>query len=80
MARRPTLRRVLAGVIRESELPRTLIAKDASLGRATLESWMSGLRSPTKESATQIATALEMRAARLTLLAARLRHALDRSE
>ena len=76
MARTAALRKVLAEVIRESELPRTLIAKDASLGRATLESWLSGIRTPSPESAGQIASALEMRATRLTSLAARLRQAL----
>lgn len=79
MARATALRRVLAGVIKESELPRTLIAKDASLGRATLESWLSGLRTPTEESAAQIADALEMRAAHLAALAMRLRRTLDRA-
>lgn len=76
MARTGALRKVLAEVIKDSELPRTLIAKDASLGRATLESWLSGLRSPSPESAAQIASALETRAAHLTNLAVRLRQAL----
>ena len=76
MARPASLRKVLADAIKESELPRTLIAKDASLGRATLESWLSGIRSPSAESAAQIASALEMRAAHLIKLAARLRQAL----
>jgi DNA-binding phage protein len=76
VARTAVLRKVLAEVIKESELPRTLIARDASLGRATLESWLSGTRSPSPESAGQIASALEMRAAHLTSLAARLRQSL----
>lgn len=72
------LRRVIADAIKDSELPRTLIAKDASLSRAALESWMSGLRNPSEESAAQIATALEQRAAILNATAARLRRVLAR--
>ena len=63
----------VAEILHESELPRTLIAKDAELGRATLESWLSGLRNPSPESVAQIASALEMRGERLQQLAARLR-------
>jgi len=44
------LRKGVAEVLHESELPRTLVAKDAELGRATLESWLSGLRNPSPES------------------------------
>ena len=74
-----TLRRTIADAIRESELPRTLIAKDASLGRATLESWLSGIRNPSKESISQIAEAFESRAKVLGALAARLRQSLNRA-
>ena len=73
MARPETLRKGVAEVLHESELPRTLVAKDAELGRATLESWLSGLRNPSPESVAQIATALEKRAERLQRLAAKLR-------
>lgn len=76
MVRPAALRKAIAAVIKESGLPRTLIAKDAALGRATVESWLSGLRSPSAESAAQIASALEMRAAHLNKLAAQLRHAI----
>ena len=74
-----TLRRTIADAIRESELPRTLIAKDASLGRATLESWLSGIRNPSEESISQIAEAFESRAKVLGALAARLRQSLNRA-
>jgi hypothetical protein len=67
------LRKAVIDVLHESELPRTLVAKDAELGRATLESWVSGLRNPSPESAAQIASALEKRAERLQRLAAKLR-------
>jgi hypothetical protein len=63
----------VTNVLHESELPRTLVAKDAELGRATLESWVAGLRNPSPESAAQIASALEKRAERLQRLAAKLR-------
>jgi transcriptional regulator with XRE-family HTH domain len=71
-----TLRRAIADAIKSSELPRTLIAKDASLSRAALESWMSGLRNPSEQSAAQIAIALDQRAAILNATAARLRRVL----
>jgi DNA-binding phage protein len=67
------LRKAVAAALQESELPRTLVAKDAGLGRATLESWMSGLRNPSAESVEQVASALENRAGRLQRLAAALR-------
>lgn len=70
------LRKGVAEVLHESELPRTLIAKDADLGRATLESWLSGLRNPSPESVAQIASALEKRAERLQRLAVKLRELL----
>jgi transcriptional regulator with XRE-family HTH domain len=77
VARPKKLRKVIAEILLESELPRTLVAKDAGLGRATLESWLSGLRNPSAESVAQIASGLEQRAARLQQLAARLRKLLS---
>ena len=68
---------MIADVLLESELSRTLIAKDAELGRATLEAWLSGLRNPSPESVAQLASGFEHRAARLQRLAARLRRLLD---
>jgi hypothetical protein len=67
------LRKAIAEVLRESELPRTLLAKDANLGRATLEAWLSGLRNPSAESVVQVASGLEQRAEQLQHLAKRLR-------
>ncbi|HEX8390967.1 MAG TPA: helix-turn-helix domain-containing protein [Longimicrobium sp.] len=72
------LRKAVADALQESELPRTLVAKDAGLGRATLESWMSGLRNPSAESVRQIAAALEKRAGRIQQIAARLRNLLSK--
>ena len=72
------LRTGVAEVLHESELPRTLVAKDAGLGRATLESWLSGLRNPSPESVAQIASALEKRAEQLQRSAAKLRALLAR--
>lgn len=76
MARPEKLRKVIAEILLESELPRTLVAKDAELGRATLEAWLSGLRNPSAESAAQLASGLEQRAERLQQLAIRLRKVL----
>jgi hypothetical protein len=76
VARPEKLRKVIAEILLENELPRTLVAKDAALGRATLEAWLSGLRNPLTESAAQIASGFEQRAAHLQRLAARLRKVL----
>lgn len=73
MARPEKLRRAIVEILLESELPRTLVAKDAELGRATLEAWLSGLRNPSEESVAQIAFGLEQRAEHLQTLAVRLR-------
>jgi predicted transcriptional regulator len=73
VARPEKLRKVIAEILRESELPRTLLAKDANLGRATLEAWLSGLRNPSTDSIAQIAYGLEQRAERLQHLAKQLR-------
>jgi len=70
------LRAVVAAVLQDSELPRTLVAKDAGLGRATLEAWLSGTRNPSQESVEQIASGLEKRAERLQHLAGQLRKVL----
>ncbi len=79
MAKPEKLRKEVAEILQESELPRTLIAKDAELGRATLESWLSGLRNPSPESLAQVADGLEKRGDRLQKLAARLRKLLSQS-
>lgn len=76
MGRPDKLRKVIAEILLESELPRTLVAKDAELGRATLEAWLSGLRNPSAESVAQVASGFEQRAAHLERLAARLRRLL----
>lgn len=67
------LRKIVVEALHASELPRTLLAKDAKLGRATLESWVAGLRNPSAESVAQVATALEQRGEHLQRLAAQLR-------
>ncbi len=70
------LRRIVVEALHESELPRTLLAKDAQLGRATLESWVAGLRNPSEESVAGVAAALEARGERLQRLARELRQVL----
>jgi transcriptional regulator with XRE-family HTH domain len=79
VAKPEKLRKEIAEILQESELPRTLIAKDAELGRATLESWLSGLRNPSPESLAQVADGLEKRGDRLQKLATRLRKLLSQS-
>jgi len=76
VSRPEKLRKVVSEALLESELPRTLLAKDARLGRATLEAWISGLRNPSPESLAQIADGLEQRGKRLQRLAARIREVL----
>jgi transcriptional regulator with XRE-family HTH domain len=60
-------------VIEESGLPRTLIAEDANLSRATLITWLAGTRTPRPETVAQLADGLERRAVQLQALVARLR-------
>ena len=64
---------VVREVIEESGLPRTLIAEDAHLSRATIITWLAGTRTPQPESVTQLADGLERRATQLHALVARLR-------
>jgi hypothetical protein len=70
----------LADVVREvieaSGLPRTLIAQDAHLSRATLITWLAGTRVPQPESVAQLADGMERRAGQLQLLVSRLRESL----
>ncbi len=74
------LRKATADALLDSGLPRTLLAKDAGLGRATLEAWISGIRNPSEESIAQIASGMEQRAERLERIAARLRKLLRPAE
>jgi hypothetical protein len=63
--------------IEESGLPRTLIAEDSHLSRATLITWLAGTRTPQPESVAQLADGLEKRAKQLQLLITRLRRLLE---
>jgi len=67
---------VVREVIEESGLPRTLIAEDAHLSRATLITWLNGTRTPQPESVAQLADGLESRALKLQSLATKLRRLL----
>jgi transcriptional regulator with XRE-family HTH domain len=71
---------VVREVIEESGLPRTLIAEDAHLSRATLITWLAGTRTPQPETVAQLADGLERRAARLNSLVSRLRNLLAQHE
>ena len=64
---------VVREVIEESGLPRTLIAADAKLSRATLITWLAGTRTPQPESVAQLADGLERRATHLQSLVSKLR-------
>ena len=64
---------VVREVIEESGLPRTLIAEDAHLSRATIITWLAGTRTPQPESVAQLANGLERRANQLQALVLRLR-------
>jgi transcriptional regulator with XRE-family HTH domain len=68
---------VVREVIEESGLPRTLIAEDAHLSRATLITWLAGTRTPQPESVAQLADGLERRAKQLQSLVTKLRRLLD---
>jgi transcriptional regulator with XRE-family HTH domain len=67
---------VVREVIEESGLPRTLIAEDANLSRATLITWLAGTRTPQPETVAQLADGLEKRAIKLQLLVSTLRRVL----
>lgn len=67
---------VVRDVIEESGLPRTLIAQDAHLSRATIITWLAGTRVPQPESVAQLADGLERRANQVLLLVSRLRESL----
>lgn len=64
---------VVRQVIEESGLPRTLIAEDAHLSRATIITWLAGTRAPQPESVAQLADGLERRARKLLALVSKLR-------
>jgi len=68
---------VVREVIEESGLPRTLIAEDARLSRATLITWLAGTRTPQPESVAQLADGLERRAKQLQSLVTKLRRLLE---
>jgi hypothetical protein len=64
---------VVREVIEESGLPRTLVAQDAHLSRATLITWLAGTRTPQPDSVAQLADGLERRAQHLLSLVVKLR-------
>lgn len=76
MAEPEKIATVVREVIEESGLPRTLVAQDAHLSRATLITWLAGTRTPQPESVMQLADGLERRANQLQALVSRLRRTL----
>lgn len=73
MAEPGKIQTVVREVIEESGLPRTLIAEDANLSRASIIAWLAGTRAPQPESVAQLADGLERRAKVIQALVARLR-------
>jgi transcriptional regulator with XRE-family HTH domain len=76
LAQPEKLSQVVREVIEESGLPRTLIAEDANLSRATLITWLAGTRTPQPETVAQLADGLERRANHLKALVSKLREVL----
>jgi hypothetical protein len=64
---------VVREVIEESGLPRTLIAEDANVSRASIIAWLAGTRTPQPDSVAQLADGLEKRAKLILAQVARLR-------
>jgi transcriptional regulator with XRE-family HTH domain len=64
---------VVREVIEESGLPRTLIAEDANVSRASIIAWLAGTRMPQPESVAQLADGLEKRAKLIQAQVTRLR-------
>lgn len=73
LAQPEKLAEVVREVVEESGLPRTLIAEDANLSRATLITWLAGTRTPQPETVGQLADGLERRTRVLEALVRRLR-------
>jgi transcriptional regulator with XRE-family HTH domain len=66
------LQRLVLSVIRASGLPRSMLARDSGLSRATIEAWVAARREPTTDSIAHLASGLRKRAAELVKLADRL--------
>lgn len=63
------VRMLVREIIQASELPTTLLARDANLSRDALNAWVADRRTPQPESVKQLADGLRKRAARLAELA-----------
>ena len=64
-------------VIKESGLPKAVLARDADISRAALNSWIGGERQPRANSLRHLAGGLEQRAEVLKELAEQLRRAAE---
>ena len=73
MARKPSEKRPVRDIIQESEIPQQVLADKAGLSYATLRSWITGRRSPTPESISKLADALDSHGLRLQQLAREVR-------
>jgi hypothetical protein len=65
-------RAMVQDVIKASELPKALLARDSGLSWYTLHSWLTSDRAPSPESLRQLASGLRGRGAKLQELAEQL--------
>ena len=66
------VQKIVREAIQDSELPRAQLAREAGLSRASLEAWISGIRTPSPESIEQLANAMLKRAGELQQIAVKL--------
>jgi hypothetical protein len=71
---------LVRNVIRRSALPKTVIARDANISRAALNSWIAGVRTPQTNSLRHLAAGLRRRMDVLGELAAELEKAAGEDE
>ena len=68
---------IVRKVIKESGLPKTVLARDSAISTAALNSWVAGVRTPQPNSLRHLAGGLEHRADLLKELAEQLRRAAE---
>ncbi len=72
------LHMMIQRVVRESGLPKAVLARDAGLSYAAVHAWLNRLRRPQPESLRQLAAGLRVRSDRLQALAAELEREAER--
>ena len=68
---------IVREAIQESGLPKAVIARDANISRAALDSWIAGVRVPRGNSLRHLAEGLEKRGERIKSLAEQIRVAAE---